>query len=199
VEQGSSPLAARLERGGTARAPHPAVGRQRRSRTEGHLLLRTLSSRYRREVAEVRGRQAGEFRNDAVPSRCTEKLQALGKKVMVLIWDNASWHISKELLRRWLGKHNRRVKQTGEGVRIVSCLLPKQSPWLNSIEPKWVHAPSARWSNRTACSEHTSLPTEFAGCSTALITSISPLHRMSPDHALDVCCQDHAHNSLMWP
>ena len=72
-------------------------------------------------------------------SWCCEKLQALGKKVMVLIWDNASWHISKEL-RRWLGKHNRRVKQTGEGVRIVSCLLPKQSPWLNSIEPKWVHA-----------------------------------------------------------
>ena len=26
------------------------------------------------------------------------------------------------------------------GVRIVSCLLPKQSPWLNAIEPKWVHA-----------------------------------------------------------
>jgi hypothetical protein len=21
----------------------------------------------------------------------------------------------------------------------VSCLLPKQSPWLNAIEPKWVH------------------------------------------------------------
>ena len=72
-------------------------------------------------------------------SWCCEKLQALGKKVMVLIWDNASWHISKEV-RRWLGKHNRRVKQSGEGVRIVVCLLPKQSPWLNSIEPKWVHA-----------------------------------------------------------
>ena len=25
-------------------------------------------------------------------------------------------------------------------MRIVSCLLPKQSPWLNAIEPKWVHA-----------------------------------------------------------
>ena len=69
---------------------------------------------------------------------CTEKLEALGKKVLVLIWDNASWHISKEV-RRWLGEYNRRVKKSGEGVRIVSCLLPKQSPWLNSIEPKWVH------------------------------------------------------------
>jgi hypothetical protein len=58
--------------------------------------------------------------------------------VLLLIWDNASWHTSKEV-RRWLGSHNRRVKDGGEGVRIVSCLLPKQSPWLNAIEPKWVH------------------------------------------------------------
>ncbi len=67
-----------------------------------------------------------------------EKLEALGKKVLLLIWENASWHISKEV-RRWLGSHNREVKKSGEGVRIVSCLLPKQSPWLNAIEPKWVH------------------------------------------------------------
>jgi hypothetical protein len=46
-------------------------------------------------------------------------------------------------VRRWLGSHNRRLKESGgeAGVRIVGCLLPKQSPWLNSIEPKkWVHA-----------------------------------------------------------
>jgi hypothetical protein len=69
-----------------------------------------------------------------------EMLEAAGKKVLVLIWDNASWHISREV-RRWLGKHNREVKRSGSeaGVRIVSCLLPKQSPWLNAIEPKWVH------------------------------------------------------------
>lgn len=24
-------------------------------------------------------------------------------------------------------------------MRIVSCLLPSKSPWLNAIEPKWVH------------------------------------------------------------
>jgi transposase len=67
-----------------------------------------------------------------------EELERLGKKTLLLIWDNASWHISREV-RRWLGKHNREVKESGCGVRIVSCLLPKQSPWLNSIEPKWVH------------------------------------------------------------
>jgi hypothetical protein len=69
---------------------------------------------------------------------CCERLQALGKKVLLLIWDNASWHKSKEV-RRWLGKHNREVKGSGLGVRIVSCLLPKKSPWLNPIEPRWVH------------------------------------------------------------
>jgi DDE superfamily endonuclease len=69
---------------------------------------------------------------------CAEKLEALGKQVLLLIWDNASWHISREA-RRWLGEHNREVKKSGKGVRIVSCLLPKQSPWLNAIEPKWVH------------------------------------------------------------
>ncbi len=69
---------------------------------------------------------------------CAEKLEAVGKKVLLLIWDNASWHVSREV-RRWLGKHNREVKKSGHGVRIVSCLLPKQSPWLNAIEPKWVH------------------------------------------------------------
>jgi hypothetical protein len=33
-------------------------------------------------------------------SWCCEKLQAAGKRVL-LIWDNASWQISKEV-RRWL-------------------------------------------------------------------------------------------------
>ena len=72
-----------------------------------------------------------------------EKLEEMGKKVLLLIWDNASWHVSKEV-RRWLGRHNRRVKENAEGVRIVSCLLPKRSPWLNAIEPKWVLIASAR-------------------------------------------------------
>jgi hypothetical protein len=72
-------------------------------------------------------------------SWCAEKLGALGKKVLLLVWDNASWHVSRKV-RRWLGEHNREVKKSGrDGVRIVSCLLPKQSPWLNAIEPKWVH------------------------------------------------------------
>jgi transposase len=69
---------------------------------------------------------------------CSERLAAVGKKVWVLIWDNASWHISEEV-RTWITSHNREVKRSGQGVRIVSCLLPKKSPWLNPIEAKWVH------------------------------------------------------------
>jgi hypothetical protein len=72
--------------------------------------------------------------------RCAGKPEAAGKKVLLLIRDNARvpWHVSKEA-GRWLGKHNREVKKSGEGVRIMSCLLPKRSPWLNAIEPKWIH------------------------------------------------------------
>lgn len=51
------------------------------------------------------------------------------------------YYKSKEEVRNWIGAHNRAVKRGyKEGVRIVDCLfLPKQSPWLNPIEPKWVH------------------------------------------------------------
>ncbi len=42
-------------------------------------------------------------------------------------------------MRNWISSHNRKVKESGSGVRIVMCLLPIKSPWLNPIEPKWVH------------------------------------------------------------
>lgn len=70
---------------------------------------------------------------------CTEKLAAAGKEALLLIWDNASWHKSKEV-RGWINAHNQEVKDGGRGVRIVPCLLPKKSPWLNPIEPKWAHS-----------------------------------------------------------
>ncbi len=67
------------------------------------------------------------------------RLEAMGKKALLLVWDNASWHKSK-FVYRWIAAHNRAVKNSGRGgVRIMPCLLPKKSPWLNAIEPKWVH------------------------------------------------------------
>jgi len=73
---------------------------------------------------------------------CCERLAAQGKRAWLLIWDNASWHISK-IVRTWIREHNQRVKLTGKGVRILPFRLPTQSPWLNPIEPKWVHGKRA--------------------------------------------------------
>jgi hypothetical protein len=73
---------------------------------------------------------------------CSERLAAQGLTAGLLIWDNASWHIS-HAVRTWLRQHNHQVKQTGQGGRIVACRLPSQSPWLNPIEPKWIHGKRA--------------------------------------------------------
>lgn len=69
---------------------------------------------------------------------CANRLASEGKQALLMIWDNASWHVSKEV-RGWIRAHNRQTKQTGKGVRIITCLLPSKSPWLNNIEPHWVH------------------------------------------------------------
>jgi transposase len=60
------------------------------------------------------------------------------KRVMVIIWDHASWHKSKRL-KGWIHAYNRQAKLEGD-VRLLTFLLPKKSPWLNPIEPRWVHA-----------------------------------------------------------
>jgi hypothetical protein len=73
---------------------------------------------------------------------CCERLEVLEKQTLLLVWDNAAWHKS-QAVRTWLRAHNRQVKQTGRGVRILACRLPSKSPWLNPIEPKWVHGKRA--------------------------------------------------------
>src|SRR4051812_8130667 len=70
-----------------------------------------------------------------------DRLAAEGKRVWVLVWDNAAWHVSRAV-RAWIGAHNRTVKRTG-GVRILVCRLPVKSPWLNPIEPRWLHGKRA--------------------------------------------------------
>jgi hypothetical protein len=68
------------------------------------------------------------------------RLAAEGKTALLLVWDNASWHASREV-RTWITTHNQAVK-AGQcvGVRIVVSRLPSKSPWLNPIEPRWMHA-----------------------------------------------------------
>ena len=60
------------------------------------------------------------------------------KRVLAIIWDHASWHNSKRL-KHWIRTHNQHAKRHGD-VRLLTLLLPKKSPWLNSIEPCWIHA-----------------------------------------------------------
>ncbi|MDP9410860.1 MAG: hypothetical protein M3P70_10225 [Actinomycetota bacterium] len=113
------------EEGSPLRLLQRSVAKDAIPNPEGHhKLLRTLPAGTRRkDVAEVRGRKAGFFHNTTQFLLWSlEKLEAIGKKFLLLIWDNASWHISKEV-RGWLGSHNRKVKESGRGVRVVSCLL----------------------------------------------------------------------------
>ena len=73
---------------------------------------------------------------------CCPKLAALGVPVWALIWDNASWHVSKAV-RAWI---RRTTAPSSDGARACaswSCYLPVKSPWLNPIEPKWVHSKRA--------------------------------------------------------
>jgi DDE superfamily endonuclease/Winged helix-turn helix len=91
-------------------------------------------------VRFVDGRPVSQVTVDYLAWVCQE-LAAQGKTALLLVWDNASWHISRQV-RNWIQAHNRQVKRAG-GVRIVACRLPSKSPWLNPIEPRWMHGKKA--------------------------------------------------------
>jgi transposase len=63
------------------------------------------------------------------------------KRVLVIIWDNASWHKSKDI-RQWIRMYNHAAKASDDP-RLIVHRLPTKSPWLNPIEPRWVHAKRA--------------------------------------------------------
>ncbi len=88
----------------------------------------------------VDGRPVSQVTEEFLAWAC-ERLAAEGKTALLLIWDNAAWHVSRRV-RSWIKAHNRRAKAEG-GVRIVACWLPIKAPWLNAIEPKWVHGKRA--------------------------------------------------------
>jgi hypothetical protein len=73
---------------------------------------------------------------------CCDRVAAQGVTALMVIWDNASWPIG-QAVRAWVQAHHHPVKRTGQGVRIVPCRLPTKTPWLNPIEPKWVHGKRA--------------------------------------------------------
>lgn len=89
----------------------------------------------------VKGRPVSEVTCEFLQWAC-QRLAEEGKRVWALVWDRASWHTSRRV-RGWINEHNGEVKRTGKGVRILACELPSKSPWLNPIEPKWLHGKRA--------------------------------------------------------
>jgi hypothetical protein len=63
---------------------------------------------------------------------------ALHRKVVLVIWDNASWHVGRKV-KRWIRRYNLNARLSGRP-RLLVWALPKRSPWLNPIEPHWLHA-----------------------------------------------------------
>lgn len=89
------------------------------SATSGHIPPRFVS-----------GRPASQVTTDFL-KWLRKQGQAQGKHVLVLTWDNASWHVSKQA-KTWLCEHNQTVAREAQidhtGVRIIPCWLPTKVP-----------------------------------------------------------------------
>lgn len=122
----------------------------------------------------VSGRPVSQVTEDYLSWLC-ERLAAEGKKALLLVWDNAAWHVSKRV-RAWIRAHNREAKQRG-GVRIVACFLPVKAPWLNPIEPKWAHGKKAivEPERLLAAAEVRARVCDYYGCE-----HLEPLAQLSP-------------------
>ena len=71
------------------------------------------------------------------------RLAAQGFTALLLLWDHASWH-RRYAVRHWMRQHHQQVKRgAAVGVRLVVCPWPSKSPWLNPMEPTWVHGTRA--------------------------------------------------------
>ena len=55
-----------------------------------------------------------------------------GMRFIVLFWDRAPWHTSKQT-RQWARAYNQRAKRDGL-TRLIVCSLPVRSPWLMPLE-----------------------------------------------------------------
>lgn len=82
--------------------------------------------------------QPNSTKSIAFLSYLVEIAAARSKRVLVIIWDQATWHKSK-MVMQWVRQHNRHAKQTQQSVRLLTYLLPSKSPWLNPMEPIWLH------------------------------------------------------------
>jgi hypothetical protein len=107
----------------------------------GLLVRRPLSQAEQMLLRFVAGRPVSAVTIDFL-AWCCDCLAGQGITALLLIWDHASWHTS-QAVRSWIYTHNQRVKASQQGVRMVICWLPVKSPWLNPLEPKWLHGKRA--------------------------------------------------------
>jgi transposase len=114
-------------------------------------------------VRFVEGRPVGDITIQFLEWLC-EGAAKEGKKVLVVIWDNPTWHAA-EAVAGWVDDKNRRAER-GEGVRVDLCELPVASPWLNNIEPCWTHAKKAvmEADRKLTAAEITARVCEHFGC-----------------------------------
>jgi hypothetical protein len=73
----------------------------------------------------VNGRPASHVSTAFLAWVCA-RLARARQRVPVLIWDNASWPMSRGV-RTWIRRHYQRGKRDG-GVRLLPCRLPIKSP-----------------------------------------------------------------------
>ncbi len=88
-------------------------------RQQVHTEQRTAQVSERLWLRFVDGRPVSAATGECLGWCCT-KLAAAGGPGLGLVWDNAGWH-SSHAVRNWLRAHNRAVKRTGQGVRLLVC------------------------------------------------------------------------------
>lgn len=76
-----------------------------------------------------------------------QHFEAEGKRVLVVLWDNASWHTA-QALRQWYHRYNQQAKRDGR-IRLLLVRLPSRSPWLNALEAVFGQAKRHIVGNRT--------------------------------------------------
>jgi hypothetical protein len=114
-------------------------------------------------VRFVEGRPVGDLAIQSLSWACDVVAQE-GKRVLIVVWDEASWHRA-DAVSGWVRGRNAHARQAG-GVKLVICELPVASPWLNNIEPCWTRAKKAIMEpgRKLTAQESTSRACDHFGC-----------------------------------
>lgn len=133
------------------------------------------------EMDVVHGAAHGEWRRTWNQDETWEFVQGMirrysaqGIRYLVILWDNAPWHIAARLRQR-LAEHNARSKQE-QGLRVRAFFLPTQSPWLMPLEAVFGQAKRA-----VGMRQRTSVAEMEQDVSRRLAQRNSLLHDQQPD------------------